>query len=146
MRKVGGWGAISLMMMPLPAIAHGARIETRSTSAVQVQATYDSGEPMAEAQVQIFAPGDPKNPAFMGTTDSQGQYVFVPSQSGDWEVSVRQAGHGDIAVVPIGTDSVTPAVIGTFDTSLNPLQRFLIAGAVTWGCVGTALYFMRGKR
>lgn len=130
---------------PAIAYAHGASIQARTTSAVEIQATYDTGEPMGEAAVQVFAPDDPQTPVITGTTDADGQFVFVPTQPGDWEVSVRQAGHGDIAVIPVA-DTGSIAEGFSNDAGLSLLQRAVIAGAITWGCVGTALYFWRGKR
>lgn len=113
---------------------------------MEIQATYDSGEPLAEATVQVFAPDDPQTPVYTGLTDADGKFVFVPTAPGNWEVSVRQAGHGDIAVVPVESEG---AIASTFtnDAGLSLLQRGIVAGAVTWGCVGTALFFgRRGKQ
>jgi nickel transport protein len=131
--------------MPLAALAHGAHIQARSASGIEIQAAYDTGEPMAEAQVQVYAPDDPQTPVFSGVTDAEGRYVFVPDQPGNWEISVRQAGHGDIAVVPVA-ESGAIAEGFTNSEGLTPLQRVIVAAAVTWGCLGTALYFRRGKR
>lgn len=137
--------AIALSATPSAALAHGAHIQARTASAIEIQAAYDSGEPMAEAQVQVFAPDDPKTPVFSGITDTAGRFVFVPTQPGDWEISVRQAGHGDIAVIPVaGEGAIADGFVQS--NSLNGLQRMIIAAAVAWGCVGTALYFSRGKR
>ena len=87
-------------------LAHGVTIEYQPTESIQVQAEYDSGEPMKEAQVMVYSPENLSEPWTQGTTDEQGQYVFVPdpSQPGNWEVTVRQAGHGDIVVIPVGED------------------------------------------
>lgn len=144
---IGGSGlaAIAVVCTPLVALAHGAHIQSRTAAAVEIQASYDTGEPMAEAQVQVYAPEDPQTPVLTGVTDEAGKFVFVPDQSGDWEISVRQAGHGDIAVVPVETGG-TIAEEFTNSTALTPLQRVIVAGAVTWGCIGTALFFWRGKR
>jgi len=89
-----------------PVLAHGVTIEYQPTESIQVQAEYDSGEPMKEAQVMVYSPENLSEPWTQGTTDEQGQYVFVPdpSQPGNWEVTVRQAGHGDIVVIPVGED------------------------------------------
>ncbi|MEM6433259.1 MAG: carboxypeptidase-like regulatory domain-containing protein [Cyanobacteria bacterium P01_D01_bin.115] len=130
---------------PFAALAHGAHVQSRTTSAVEIQAAYDSGEPMAAATVQVFAPDDPETPRFTGVTDAAGRFVFIPPQPGDWEVSVRQAGHGDIAVIPVEADGVIAAGF-TQPTGLTPLQRGVVLGAVAWGCVGTALFCLRGKR
>lgn len=137
--------ALGLLSMPAIALAHGTQIQARMTSAVEIQATYDNQAPMAGAQVQVFSPSDPQTPVMTGSTDEEGKFRFTPDQDGNWEVAVRQAGHGSIAVIPVSLD-------GTIADNLAPspgltgLQRGIVAGAVTWGCVGTALYFRRGKQ
>ena len=146
-----GFQRLGLIVMvvggfPMAALAHGAHIQARTATAMEIQASYDTGEPMAEATVQIFAPDDPQTPVYTGLTDADGKFVFVPTAPGNWEVSVRQAGHGDIAVVPVESEG---AITSTFtnDAGLSLLQRGIMVGAVTWGCVGTALYFgRRGKQ
>lgn len=163
--------AIAMITMPTIALAHGANIQSRTTSAIEIKASYDNGQPMAEAQVQVYSPGEPQTPVFTGTTDEEGQFVFVPDQLGDWEVSVRQAGHGHITVIPVGTartetddaeaadsteisdvEEVNDAAVAltiaddfSDSTSLSPLQRTIIAASVTWGFIGTALFFWRDK-
>lgn len=139
-------GFIGSACMPAIALAHGAHVQARTTSAVEIQASYDSGEPMANAQVQVYAPENPETPVFSGTTDASGQYLFSPNRPGDWEVSVRQAGHGDIAVIPISEEGGIAAEFTNNANTLSPLQRGIMFGAVAWGCVGTALYFRRGKQ
>ena len=127
------------------ALAHGAHVQSRTTAAVEIQAAYDSGEPMVAATVQVFAPDDPETPRFTGVTDTAGRFVVIPPQPGNWEVSVRQAGHGDIAVIPVEANGAIAAGF-TQPAGLTPLQRVVVLGAVAWGCVGTALFFRRGKR
>ncbi len=148
MRPIGfafGGMVLGLLGLPTIALAHGAHIQARTAEAIEIQAAYDSGDPMQQAQVQVYAPDDPQTPVFTGMTDDAGRYVFVPDQPGDWEVSVRQAGHGDITVIPV-TDNETLAATFKNSTGLSGWQRAIVAGAVTWGCVGTALYFRRGKQ
>ncbi|MEM6716632.1 MAG: carboxypeptidase-like regulatory domain-containing protein, partial [Cyanobacteria bacterium P01_C01_bin.147] len=104
------------------------------------------GEPMAAATVQVFAPDDPQTPVQSGLTDASGRFVFVPTTAGTWEVSVRQAGHGDIAAIPVEAGGLVASEF-TNDAGLSWLQRGVVVGAVIWGCVGTALYFgRRGKQ
>lgn len=136
---------LGTIAVPIAAWGHGAHIASRTTEAVQITATYDSGQPMAGAQVQVYAPGSPEEAFISGTTDAQGRFTFSPTGPGDWEVSVRQAGHGDIAVIPVSAGGAI-AETTTASTALSPLQRGIMAGAVTWGCIGTALFFRRGKR
>jgi nickel transport protein len=140
-----GLAAIVGVCAPVAVLAHGAHIQSRTATAVEIQAAYDSGDPMAEAQVQVYAPDDPQTPVVTGLTDTAGRFVFVPDQPGNWEISVRQAGHGDIAVIPVTSDGGLAEGF-TNDGGLTLLQRVVVAGAVTWGCLGTALFFWRGKR
>ncbi len=135
-------GAIALVSPQV--LAHGTRIQSRLTQAVEVQAEYDSGEPMKNAQVQVFSPANPQSPTLKGSTDAAGRFTFTPTEPGNWEVSVRQAGHGAVAVIPVQTAAVVPAAVSS--NNLTPVQHGLMLGAVTWGCVGTALYFRRGKQ
>ncbi|WP_008310532.1 carboxypeptidase-like regulatory domain-containing protein [Leptolyngbya sp. PCC 6406] len=141
-----GWGiVVGVLSFPATTLAHGAHIQSRSREAIEIQATYDNGDPLANAQVQIYAPSDLQTPWHTSQTDAEGRYLFVPDAPGDWEVSVRQAGHGDILVIPVSPGG-TVATAYRNEGNISPLQRGIMAGAVTWGCIGTALYFRRGKR
>lgn len=143
----------SIAALPFAAAqAHGVKLEYQNTQAIQLQAAYETGEPMAKAQVAIFAPNDPAKPWLTGTTDDQGRFVFTPdsAQSGSWEVQVRQAGHGDVLTIPIGGQaanlpSSSPSQPRTAEYGYTPLQQAVLVGSVIWGCIGTALYFSRGK-
>ena len=74
------WLAVlGVVSTPAIALAHGVYIQSKTTSAVEIQATYDSGEPMAGAQVQVYAPENPENALFSGTTDAQGRYLIAPA-------------------------------------------------------------------
>ncbi|MEB3887447.1 carboxypeptidase regulatory-like domain-containing protein [Lyngbya sp. CCY1209] len=143
--------------IPERAIAHGANIEYQKTSAVEIEARYDSGTPMADAQVSVYSPDNPAEPWKTGLTDSRGRFVFIPDpdKSGLWEVKVRQAGHGDLIAVPVGpaagaeaagdTRSRTDAIAPNSSLQSNSLQTWVTAAAVIWGFVGTALFFSRFK-
>lgn len=154
-------GLLCLLEWQSRAIAHGVAIEYQATQAYEIKAAYDTGEPMANAQVSVFAPTDPAKPWQTGTTDTAGRFIFSPSTPGNWEVQVRRAGHGDILVIPVGSESATPlaatsssqgesaknttGVAGSIGT-YTPLQKGVMIGAVIWGCVGTALFFWRGTK
>jgi len=105
-------------------------------------AAYDSGEPMAGAQVTIYAPDDPSTPWLTGVCDDEGRFSFTPdtAKTGTWDVQVRQAGHGDIVHIPIGVAST-----GNGGGGNTPLQIVLMAVCVVWGSIGTALYFARRR-
>jgi nickel transport protein len=123
-----------------PVSAHGAKIEYTVSMAVQIQAAYDSGEPMAGGQVTVYAPNDPATPWLKGECDEEGRFIFTPDPAipGTWDVQVRQAGHGDIVHIPLGEEMALSGG-GGFTT----LQIVLMSASVIWGLVGTALYFRR---
>ena len=139
-----------LLFIPLvgwstSASAHGAHIDYQAVQAVNINAAYDGGQPMANAQVTVYAPNDPSTPWSTGTTDDQGRFTFTPDadQPGNWEVKVRQAGHGDIVSVPVGE---TTAEAGeAVSDSYTPVQKALLGAAGAWGFLGTALFFARKK-
>ena len=126
----------------ITASAHGAKIEYTISLAVEIVASYDTGEPMAGGQVTVYAPDDPATPWLTGECDEEGRFTFTPDPEmpGTWDVQVRQAGHGDMIHIPVGEDM---ALSGT--TGFTPLQIVLMAGCGVWGFVGTALYFSRRK-
>lgn len=157
--------AVSLVLATAErSLAHGAVIEYQTTQALEVQATYDTGEPMADAQVAVYSPENPSEPWLTGMTDAQGRFLFSPdlSLTGRWDVQIRQAGHGDIVSIPIGeAEGAIATASGSSDDSakgggdsallnasssgstatLNPLQKWIMAGAVIWGFFGTAMFF-----
>lgn len=148
---------IVLLMFPIlqgqePAIAHGAKANYRMTSSIEIQAKYDSGQPMKNAQVTIYSPVDPNQPWTKGVTDEKGYFWFTPdyAQTGYWEVKVRQAGHGALISIPIDSNvnqnSQNSGVVGNNQQQFSPLQKALMIGSVIWGSVGTALFFYRGKQ
>ncbi len=134
------------LLQPFRANAHGVEMEYQATQAIQITANFDTGEPMVEAQVAVFSPENPSAPWMTGTTNEQGRFVFVPDDAvtGNWEVQVRQAGHGDIISIPVADGGVTQESSLT-GGGLSMVQKAVMAGAVIWGFVGTALYFSPRK-
>ncbi len=123
--------------------AHGAKIEYKISTTVEILAAYDTGEPMAGGQVAVYAPDDPSTPWLTGVCDEDGRFTFTPdpSRPGTLDVQVRQSGHGDMVHIPIGEDV---AMSGT--TGYTPLQVVLMGASVVWGFVGSALFCSRRRR
>lgn len=140
---------LGLMASATGVLAHGTNIEV-SRGQIQIHATYDGGDPMQNAQVLIYSPENLEEPWMKGTTDENGQFAFTPDpgQPGTWEVTVRQAGHGGVATIPMGDAEVAASQsnMEMQEASLSPVQQWVTIGAVIWGFVGTALFFSRGKR
>ncbi|MEO0867344.1 MAG: carboxypeptidase-like regulatory domain-containing protein [Cyanobacteria bacterium J06642_11] len=130
-----------------PGWSHGAIATVTPT--FSIEASYASGEPMALAQVVVYSPDAPTEPWATGKTDQQGTFEFAPDTDGNWEVVIRQAGHGTTVHVPVGTTAQPPSAQASASTTLasnGPFRRWASAGAGLWGLVGTALFFSRGKQ
>ncbi|MGB3202027.1 MAG: carboxypeptidase-like regulatory domain-containing protein [Nodosilinea sp.] len=148
--------ALGLASGASPGLAHGVTVEHRQVSSVELEARFETGEPMVNAQVLVYAPSNPSEVWQQGTTDDQGRFSFAPDpdQPGSWEVMVRQAGHGVLTTIPVEAatsdpeteaETVSNSLISP-NTSLSPVQRGITIGSVIWGFIGTALFFARGKR
>ncbi len=124
------------------AFAHGVEITYNSTSAIQVTARYDTGEPISEGEVIIYAPNDPARPWATGKCDENGVFTFTPDLAlqGTWSVQVRKAGHGGVVHIPVEGNAVQAGGTG-FSTG----QIVLMSACVIWGFAGTALFFSRRK-
>jgi nickel transport protein len=134
-----------LVVFSIPAWSHGAEVSATWTQQVQVRAVYESGHPMAQAQVTIFAPRDATQSWARGTTDDEGRFSFVPDpeQPGTWTVQVWHAGHGARVTVTTTPNFVQSdhAPVG----STTPWQKALMTVLVGWGALGTILFFRRRK-
>lgn len=163
--------AASLTFVAQKAIAHGVEVQYQPRQGFEVSAAYDSGAPMANAQVLIFSPENPSTPWQTVKTDAAGRFTFVPTRSGNWQVKIQQAGHGANLTIPVAdaaaadpTDSVTtaavdqpahadapaeepqPASVPMTAATAFPLQKGVMIGSVIWGCIGTALFFSRNAK
>ena len=132
-----------ILGLPTTAYAHGAKIEYTINVAIDIVASYDNGEPMAGAQVVVYAPDDPSRAWLTGVCDDEGRFSFTPdtSKPGTWDIQVRQSGHGDIVHIPIGEDTIATGGDGGYTV----FQIVLMAVCGIWGFVGTALYFSRRR-
>ncbi len=102
-----------LLAHALPAWAHAAQTDYfvdlfSDKLELQFTASFSTGEPMAEATVLVFAPGDRVTPWQEATTDAAGQFTFVPDATllGDWRIEFKQNGHEDIRIVPIDANGI----------------------------------------
>ena len=134
-----------ICMSTRPVSAHGTDITYSVGPQVQLQAKFDTGEPMANAQVTIYSPEDPANAWLVGEADAEGRFAFSPdvAMPGRWDIFVRTAGHGDSLYVEI--DEAGAVVAGSSSGGLTVAQILLMSASVIWGMIGTALYFARGK-
>ena len=131
-------------VLPGKALAHGVNIEYTSHVEITIVARYDTGEPLAGAQVVVYAPDDAAAAWLTGTCDDEGRFSFTPdtSKPGIWDIQVRLAGHGGMVHIPVGEGTATTGKIGGY----SHLQLTLMVACVIWGSIGTALYFSPRRR
>jgi len=131
-----------ILVFPATALGHGVEIDYRTTKAIEITATYDTGEPVSEGQVIIYAPDNPSTPWATGKCDEKGRFTFTPdpSKPGTWDVQVRKAGHGGMIHIPVGEDETAAG-----STGYTTPQIILMVASITWGLIGTALFFSRRK-
>ncbi|MFO7576139.1 MAG: hypothetical protein R6W66_00265, partial [Pelovirga sp.] len=81
------------LFQPGGLFAHGARLEYQRATAITLVARYDTGMPMAGAQLTVYAPDRPTVPWLTGTCDADGRFSFVPDPQlvGNWSVQARLA-------------------------------------------------------
>ena len=140
------------------ALAHGSKIEYQQTSAIAIQASFDDGTPMKNAQAVVYSPQDPTSPWLTGVTNEKGQFTFVldPSLSGNWDVKIRQSGHGDIVSIPVVEGQIVTSleeglhisetrVVSQSNQDFSPWQKLLMTMTSVWGFVGTACFFSRNQ-
>ena len=139
---------ILFLLFALPSIvqAHGVKIEYgEAEGAVGIVAKYDSGEPMANAEVVVYAPDDRQTVWLTGKCDEEGRFAFFPKASvwGTYDIQVRQAGHGEMIHVEINEDG---KVVGGGSSGYSTTQIVIMAICVIWGVIATALYFSNRRK
>jgi hypothetical protein len=72
---------------------------------VTVQFATADGKPLANAEVRVFAPGEPKVPAETGRTDSEGKFLFEADRDGFWSAEARGADQVAHLMIRVGGGS-----------------------------------------
>ena len=145
--KVLSLSTIAFLGWTVIASAHGnAYLRYRQQSAIQIEAIHDNGKPMINANVRVYVPENGETPWIEGTTDSNGQFRFIPEakQVGSLTVVVSQLGHNHQLNIPIQQNlAVASAPVSS---PYSPLQKLTMAAVGIWGFLGTALYFTRNRK
>lgn len=99
---VSFFSLLNLLILQPNSHAHGVKIMPEINQAISLKAEYESGLPMQQAQVIVYAPNQPNKPWMQGITNEDGKFIFIPDSklSGNWQIKVSQAGHGNIINVP----------------------------------------------
>ena len=127
-----------------PLYGHGTGYEILYPESLRIRTFYDTGEPIADARVLVFAPGETEV-SFETTTDGEGVFSFTPDKPGTWIFQVRDAtGHGMRINLDVGTDPAAGNQAGT--GSIGYVQKIIMALCVVWGFIGRALFLWRRRK
>lgn len=69
---------------------------------VTVQFATSDGKAMADAEVSVFAPGQPGRPALTGRTDSAGKFEFSADSDGMWSAEAHSASEVARVTIRVG--------------------------------------------
>jgi nickel transport protein len=137
--------------LPTSALAHSVETDYLvNGSTLDFQSIYSTGEPLDGAEVTIYAPNNPDQPWAEITADAEGRFNFTPDVSipGNWEVVIRQDGHGDIWTVP-----VTSAGIAVDQIADGPKRDvhyasspWMMAGAGAIAVIGLGMGWAKYRR
>ncbi len=107
--------AVLMALWSVPAAA----LDLFAQHTITVQFATSDGKAMADAEVSVFAPGQPGRPALTGHTDSAGKFEFAADIDGLWTAEARSA--SEIARVTIR--------VGDRERS-EPLSPFWVVGGL----------------
>lgn len=145
--------AAGVVTMPTQAMAHQVQTdyilnqatESQANETLEIRATLGTNEPLKGAKVTVYAPDQSFRPYATGVTDKQGRFSFQPNESitGDWEVKIDRAGHGDVLLVPVTEDGIDADAVaqGVETEDMHYASSPLMAVgslAVAAACIGFA--------
>ena len=137
---------ITILLSATPALAHGTSIQMTvvDETTLELHALFDTGEPMSEAQITVYAADNPTQAWHSGVADENGFYAFDVDTSirGEWAISIRTAGHGEILHLNV----LRNGTISLEEVAERPFwQTILIAAAVVAALGGIAYWYSRPK-
>jgi len=93
-----------LLLPPSPSVA----FDLFATHEVTVQFATQDGKPLANAEVQVFAPGGARTPVITGRTDAEGKFVFEADQDGFWSAEAHGADQVARLMIRVGGGAQQP--------------------------------------
>jgi hypothetical protein len=81
--------AATIVVFLLIGARPAAAFDLFATHEVTAQFATADGKPMANAEVRVFAPGEPNIPVETGHTDANGKFVFDADRDGLWSAEAR---------------------------------------------------------
>ena len=102
-----GWAAflaVSAGLYSIP-VSLADALDLFATHEVTAQFATPDGKPMVDAEVRVFAPGDPSKVALTGRTDAKGKFVFDADRDGFWSAEARSADYVARVMIRVGGDA-----------------------------------------
>jgi hypothetical protein len=96
--------AVSAGLCSVPA-SPAAAVDLLARHEVTAQFATPDGKPMADAEVRVFAPGDPSKVALTGRTDANGKFVFDADRDGFWSAEARSADYVARVMIRVGGEA-----------------------------------------
>ena len=98
--------AIAALLLALiaTAIAPATAFDLFARHQVTVQFATQDGKPLANAEVRVFAPGEPNRPALTGRTDSEGKFEFGADRDGFWSAEARSGDEIGRVMIRVGAN------------------------------------------
>jgi hypothetical protein len=115
------FASIAVLILTTLAPVPSAAFNLFSTHDVTVQFATQDGKPLANAEVQVFAPGEPKTPVITGCTDAEGKFVFEADQDGFWSAEAKGADQVARLMIRVGGES---------QQSQSRISPFLVIGVL----------------
>jgi hypothetical protein len=85
-----------------------------ATHEVTAQFATPDEKPIADAEVQVFAPGEAKTPVLTGRTDANGKFVFEADRDGFWSAEARSADQVARVMIRVGAETRPQSRISPF--------------------------------
>jgi nickel transport protein len=127
---------IAVLLAMIAGAMPAAAFDLFARHEVTVQFATADGKAMANAEVRVFAPGEPNRPALTGHTDSEGKFQFAADRDGWWRAEARAGDEVARATVRVGGQ----------EQKEEPLSPYLVIGALAvLLVVGIGLRMLRAR-
>ncbi|MGC2202616.1 MAG: hypothetical protein WA633_21080 [Stellaceae bacterium] len=114
MRKPAVLFIVTLVTAVLLAASPVLAFDLFATHEVTAQFATPDGKPMANAEVRVFAPGEPTKPVGTGRTDADGKFVFAADRDGFWSAEARDADRVARIMIRVGGESQSQSKVPPF--------------------------------
>jgi hypothetical protein len=111
------------------ALSPAGAFDLFATHEVTAQFASQDGKPLVNAEVRVFAPGDPNDPVLTGRTDAKGRFVFEADRDGFWSAEARGADQVARVMIRVGGASQSQTRISPF-LVIGVLA--ILAGVAIW--------------